>query len=72
MSKFKVGDKVKRKDGNVFSSREKIATVGEWGFNFEKENRVSLVETGTYIEESRAEVIKSYNLFMMQWINQHD
>lgn len=59
MNKFKVGDKVKRKDGNDFSSKKKIATVGEWGFNFEEKNRVSLVETGTYIAGSLIELVMS-------------
>lgn len=59
MSKFKVGDVVKRKDGNWFSNRKLTATVGEWTFNFEPRDRVSLVETGTYIGEENIELVSS-------------
>ena len=57
MSKFKVGDKVKRKDGIVFSNQKEIATVGEWTFGFESGNRVALVETGTHTSVNSIELV---------------
>ena len=56
MSKFKVGDKVKRKDDKVFSNGKPIATVGEWIFNFEPDGKVALMETDKYIYENRIEL----------------
>ena len=57
MSKFKVGDVVKRKDGKNFSNGKLTATVGEWVFHSEPSGEVQLVGTGTYISEKSIELV---------------
>ena len=57
MSKFKVGDVVRNKDGGEFSNGKLTATVGKWIFNLEPDGRVALVETGTYIRENLIELV---------------
>ena len=57
MSKFKVGDKVKRRDGSAFSNGKHTATVTEWGFGFKMGDRVALKETDTYISVNSIELV---------------
>lgn len=57
MSKFKVGDKVKHRDGSAFSNGKHIATVAEWGFGFKMGDSVALKETDTYISVNSIELV---------------
>ncbi|MBM68202.1 MAG: hypothetical protein CME43_01835 [Haliea sp.] len=58
MCKFKVGDKVKRKDGELFSNGEQVLTIKEvfYDANYD-EWSVRFKETGTYITESKLDLV---------------
>lgn len=60
MAKFKIGDKVRRANGNDFSNGSKVVTVGEWKGSFRQgPNHVWLVETASYLEDSKLELAEA-------------
>jgi predicted nucleic acid-binding Zn-ribbon protein len=56
-NKFKVGDKVRRKDGECFSNGEYVVTVDRFGVtSYAGKPAVWLKETGTHIDQSSIEL----------------